>query len=449
MNRTFLKLAASALIVGTVGMATAGEVTPKMMKAAAKAADQAMAAIKEHQQQAAVRYAERAVLYNPESADHRALLGQAYLQAGRFLSAETAFSDALRLAPEHGRAALGLGLVKIAVGKPGEAVDVLDQARGRVPEADIGLALALAGDRDQGLAVLEPAARAADASAKTRQNLALVYALSGRWAEARATAAVDVSPAELDKRMIEWADFTRPRGSNNQVASLLGVKPVLDGGMPTELALLEVRPAPAPTALAAVEPQPAPVAPAPIEPTPVVEVAAAAAPETAPVSLIRPVDVPKAETAPTVAPSAPAKVKPAKPYLVAAAAEKPMYVKPVVTKPVIKVAAHRVSKGGNFVVQLGAFSSQDRLERGWNNSVSKVNWLKGYEPVSTTFKSPADGRSLHRLAISGFSSRIEAVNLCRKMREAGSTCFVRGTAGDAPVHWVKRDTNRKEQYASR
>jgi Flp pilus assembly protein TadD len=482
MKRTFLKLAASALMVGSVGMATAGEVTPKMMKAAAKAADQAMAAIKEHQQLAAVRYAERAVLYNPESADHRALLGQAYLQAGRFPSAETAFSDALRLAPEHGRAALGLSLVKIAVGKPGEAVDVLDQARGRVPDADVGLALALAGDRDQGLAVLEPAARAADASAKTRQNLALVYALSGRWAEARATAAVDVSPAELDKRMIEWADFTRPRGSNNQVASLLGVKPVLDSGMPTELALLEVRPAPAPMALAAVEPQPAPVTLAPIAPapTPVAEVAAIVAPEPAPVSLIRPVDVPKAEIAAvvapapapvslirpidvpkaeiaaTVAPSAPAIVKPAKPYLVAAAVEKPIYVKPVApkpvviaAKPVIKVAAHSAPKVGNFVVQLGAFSSQDRLERGWNNSVSKLSWLKGYEPVSTTFKSPANGRSLHRLAISGFSSRIEAVNLCRKMREAGSTCFVRGTAGDAPVRWVKRETVRKEQYASR
>ena len=143
MNRTILKLAASALIVGTMGAATATEVTPKMMRASAKAADQAIAALKQRQQADAVRFAERAVLYNPSDADNRALLGQAYLQAGRFSSAETAFSDALRLAPEHGRAALGLGLVQVALGKSDQALATLASARGRVPDADLGLALSL------------------------------------------------------------------------------------------------------------------------------------------------------------------------------------------------------------------------------------------------------------------------------------------------------------------
>lgn len=445
MNRTILKLAAGALIIGSVGMATATAVTPKMLKAATSAANQAMAALKQHQQEAAVRYAERAVLYNPADADNRALLGQAYLQAGRFHSAETAFTDALRLAPDHGRAALGLGLVGIALGNTDQAMGSLARARGHVPDADLGLALALAGDKSGALALLEPAARSADATAKARQNLALVYALCGRWAEARTTAAQDIGPDQLDQRMIEWATFTRPRGSNEQISRLLGITPVIDQGMPTQLALIEVAPAPAPTALAAAEPQPATVADAPVTP--------AAVSEPTPVaSEIRPVDVPQPILAAPSAPmSAPvlAPVKVAKPYLVSAAAitptAKPMYVKPIAAPAMLQ----KRSTGGNFVVQLGAFSSEDRLQHGWNKSVKTVAWLKDYAPVSTTFKSPADGRSLYRLAISGFSSRIEAVNLCRKVREHGGMCFVRGRAGDAPIQWVKRVTPSKEAYASR
>lgn len=446
MNRTILKFAASALIIGTMGAATATEVTPKMIRAAEQAADNALVALKKNRMQDAVRYAERAVAYNPSSAEHRALLGQAYLHSGRFLSAETAFTDALRLQPDHGRAALGLSLTQIALGKNDQALASLGQARGRVPDADVGLGMALAGDRTGALAILEPAARSADASAKVRQNLALTYALAGRWAEARTTAAQDVAADQVDKRMIEWSSFARPRGTNEQVASLLGVTPVLDSGMPTQLALLDAKPESAPVALAAVEPQP--VAQPVSAPEPVAEVAAA--PETvAPAPVIRSIDIPQPVLAPVVAPVQPKAAKAAKPYLVSAAAAntpKPFYVKPVkAAKPTL--VSQPTVRAGNFVVQLGAFSSHDRLERGWNNSVGKVSWLKDYTPVSTTFKSPADGRSLHRLAISGFQSRIEAVNLCRKMRERGGVCFVRGTAGDAPLQWAKRAT--KEQFASR
>jgi len=439
MNRTILKLAASALIVGTVGTATATEVTPKMMRASAKAADQAIAALKQRQQADAVRFAERAVLFNPADADNRALLGQAYLQAGRFSSAETAFSDALRLAPEHGRAALGLGLVQVALGKSDQALPTLASARGRVPDADLGLALSLAGDHAGGIALLEPAARAADATAKTRQNLALAYALAGRWSDAHVTAAQDVPANQLAQRMTEWAQFVRPSGTNQQLAKILNVKPVIDHGMPTELALLETKPvAPASTQLAAAEPIPAPVA-NPVEPiqapAPVVEASV-------PQPQIQPVEVP--QSAPLLT------AKPTKPYLVTAAAAiqtpNPAYVKPVAVK---RAAAPRVASGGSFVVQLGAFSNQSRLEKGWSGFVSKASWLRGYAPVSTTFKNPDDGRALYRLAISGFTTRIEAVNLCRKVRERGGICFVRGRAGDAPVQWAKRDMPSKEAYASR
>ncbi|WP_204349818.1 hypothetical protein, partial [Klebsiella pneumoniae] len=66
-----------------------------------------------------------------------------------------------------------------------------------IPAADRGLAYALAGDPVKAVEILGPAARAEDATAKTRQNLALALALSGRWAEAKQVASVDVAPDQI------------------------------------------------------------------------------------------------------------------------------------------------------------------------------------------------------------------------------------------------------------
>ncbi|NDS27982.1 tetratricopeptide repeat protein, partial [Escherichia coli] len=53
---------------------------------------------------------------DPQNAEYRALLGQAYLLAGRFASANQALGDALTLNPGDGRVALNLVLAKIAGG---------------------------------------------------------------------------------------------------------------------------------------------------------------------------------------------------------------------------------------------------------------------------------------------------------------------------------------------
>jgi len=456
VKRTILNLTAGAVILGVMGVAAATDITPKMMRQAAKAADQAVGALKEHQRMDAVRYAERAVLYNPESADNRALLGQAYLQAGRFISSETAFRDALRLDGSHGRAALGLALVETALGKNDRALAALETARGRVPDVDLGLALALAGNPSGGVAVLEPAVRAQGASAKARQNLALSYALAGRWAEARVTAAQDLPADKVDQRMIEWAQFVRPRGSADQLSSLMGVKSVMDSGMPEQLALLDAKPQQAAqVAVAPVENVPAVSASAvSVEPeavSPVAEVAPVPAVASVPAEKVAVVAVAPVSVAPTSVPVA-------KPLFVTAAAAEPatssaktpMFIKPVniaPSKPMVFKTSAFSTRNSNFVIQLGAFSSADRLERAWTGVVSRVSWLQDYSPVSATFAAPQDNRTLHRLSISGFSSRIEAVNVCRKVRENGRDCFVRGLAGDAPIQWVSRKTN--QLYASR
>jgi D-alanyl-D-alanine carboxypeptidase len=106
-----------------------------------------------------------------------------------------------------------------------------------VPASDIGLALALAGDSEGAIYVLSEAARAEGASARTRQNLALAFALSGRWAQARILASQDLSAAKLEARMAEWSKLAEQPSAQIRVASLIGTKAQQDAGMPVRLAL--------------------------------------------------------------------------------------------------------------------------------------------------------------------------------------------------------------------
>jgi D-alanyl-D-alanine carboxypeptidase len=85
--------------------------------------------------------------------------------------------------------------------------------------------------------VLTEAARAEGADARTRQNLALAYALSGRWVQARMLASQDLSPAKLEARMAEWSKLAEQPDAQIRVASLIGTKAQQDAGMPVRLAL--------------------------------------------------------------------------------------------------------------------------------------------------------------------------------------------------------------------
>ncbi|HET9510123.1 MAG TPA: tetratricopeptide repeat protein, partial [Sphingomonas sp.] len=225
-------LLTSVTLAGGIA-ATASIDTGNPARAAAEAKI-ARKALDKHHADRAIAKAEAAVALDPRNAGYRSLLGQAYLAAGRFPSAVAALSDALALDPSDGAAALHLALAQIATGQ-------WDAARGTltthdtIPAKDRGLAFALAGDPGTAITVLTQAAREPDADAKTRQNLALSLALAGRWNEAKAVASFDMSPADVDQRMAQWAAFATPSGAADQVAALLGVVPVEDAGQPTRL----------------------------------------------------------------------------------------------------------------------------------------------------------------------------------------------------------------------
>ncbi|NVD45391.1 SPOR domain-containing protein [Qipengyuania atrilutea] len=219
---------ASATLAGC-----SGSVAPEARVSAADAQD----AMAKGKTSAAITHAEAAVLAEPQNVTHRVMLGAAYLEAGRFMSAETSFAEAMELGSRDPKVIVSRALAQTAVGRGEEALRLLKNHQDQIDPADLGLAYALAGEPGRGVLVLTDALRAGMDSAKIRQNLAYSYAMNGDWRDARLMAAQDVPADQLGDRMTEWAQHTLDGAHTLRVAALLGVEASADSGRPTALAL--------------------------------------------------------------------------------------------------------------------------------------------------------------------------------------------------------------------
>jgi cell division septation protein DedD len=102
-----------------------------------------------------------------------------------------------------------------------------------------------------------------------------------------------------------------------------------------------------------------------------------------------------------------------------------------------KAAAPRAVNGkSRAVVQIGAYSSRERIAFAWNKVSGKHGALKRYTPVTARFTG-GEG-VVYRLSVKGFASDRDAVNLCNSLKRAGAACFVRSVSGDAPVQFASR-----------
>lgn len=429
--------AAIALTLVTIGTAVHSNSSDvAVTKQAASDASDAARALAKGKAEAAVGYAEHAVQLRPQDAGYRALLGKVYLAAGRFFSAKQAFADALQLDPNQPGAALSLALATTATGDFSAAQEILNANAGTISPADRGLAYALAGNPAAAVEILLPAARGPASDAKTRQNLALAFALAGRWPDARQVALADLSPADADARIEQWAGFARPTAASDQVASLLNVTPVADGGLPVRLALNTA--SPVQTAAAAPAEPVAEAAPAPVV------VAAVSAP-------VEAVSAPVETVA--VAAAAPAvsgvvfgerrEVVQKLPVAVAAVAPAPRMArggKPAAAP--VAIAASAPAKG-DFYVQLGAYDSAAMAKWGWDRAKARYASLKGKTPYTMPI-----GNGLMRVAVGGFA-RNDAVSMCRSIRAKGGACFVRANAGDRVASWVNGNVQVAAKSAGR
>lgn len=422
MSHTAINSPKIALALGTAlaSIALSGCATSAAPPAQASLADAKVALEKGHVTKA-IAHAESAVLADPRNAQNRALLGAAYLEGGRFQAAATSFSDAISLGDSDPRTVLSYALAQIALGNSREAIVALDGARADLDPADLGLALALAGDTGTGVEVLSEALRNGESNAKLRQNLAYALALHGDWRAARIMAAEDVPADMVSERIGEWAQLAAPEYFQQRVASLLQVKPVYDGGQPAQLALANFpshgemvadaaasadtpQYAAAEVPAAAATGELAPVASAPAESFAVAFAQENAASAPAPAASRGPVVQPESAEYGAEYGRAETK-KPATPKSRVAASSSQR-----------RMAATADSNAGTHLVQLGSFSSRANAERAWTIYQTRHPQLSGRDVVIT--QAVVGGKTFFRVAAAGYGAR-SASALCQTVKAGG------------------------------
>lgn len=397
-----------------------------------------------------VTKAEMAVANAPRKADLRAALGMAYLRDGRFQSATAALGDAIALGDTQPRTQLSLALAQIGNGQTHDALATLDANRTTLPAADLGLALALAGEPGRGVAILGDALRSGDPSPKLRANLAYAYALDGRWAEARNLAALDMAADTVDERMTEWAATAQPDAAPRRVAAMLNVAIKADAGMPTALALKD-----GPSGTQAAQLASAGQVAAPLPTGPVLGAASAAelppvAPRVAePAALPTPDPLPASPAASNQTPAfaqnaqgpAPLPAPEAAPRFHAVPAQGAAPAKLALHTPkahhprtrpaenaaeTTPTAAHG---GGSHVVQLGAFLSEKNARAARAKALGRDKRLTDADV--TIAKAVVGSQTFWRVSLGGLDAA-GAAGKCEAIRKSGGTCFARNDTAPAP-----------------
>ena len=397
--------------------------TTNAAPSAAVSASQAEQALVSGKHKQAIDHAEAAVLAEPRNAAYRAMLGSAYLDAGRFASAETSFSDAMQLGDASARTVLSLSLALSAQGKYRDAAALLNAREGEIATADLGLALALAGQPERGIHLMGNAIRGGDNTAKIRQNLAYSYALAGRWREARLMAAQDVPADQLDARIEQWALMASPDAWHARVAKLLDVPVgVRDAGQPVQLALANNpsidQLASEATAFAAADT--AELAPLAVTSAPAYELPALASVETqsyqAPPAA-RASDFQAAFAAPSA--GAPVQQDAARFVQAPVVQAAPAGRRVVAESPVARVAAQA---DGTHLVQLGSFSSEAGARRAWGIYITKYPELAGHEMVIS--EAVVRGKHYWRVSAAGYD-QASSRSMCGRVKSsrAGEGCF--------------------------
>ncbi|MBX7527589.1 SPOR domain-containing protein [Qipengyuania vesicularis] len=425
-NHTFVRLAVTTALATTALAGCTGKVAPSFSESSSKAE----VALKKGKADKAVTHAEAAVLASPRDAYSRTLLGNAYLEAGRFASAAQTFQDAIDLGDTSPRTVVSLSLALTGMGDRAGAIYALERHEAALDPADFGLAVALAGQPQRGVHVLSNALRGGQNTAKVRQNLAYAYAMSGQWREARIMVSEDVPADKVGERMAEWGALARPEYFRVRVASLLGVQIAEDQGQPAQLALnnnpsvdmlaaetLEADPVeePAPDfafaeELPATKPEEAPIIKIDLDDPALVE--DEVAPQ--PVVIAALAEEPKpAEAAAPVA--APAKA----PAPVAASAER----KPAAAAPRLSLAE------GDYNIQLGSyFTMEDALE-GWRQFQAMYPELEGAERVIS--KARVNGKIYYRVAAANYA-KDSARSMCSSVKGKGGGCIAYAQSNPLP-----------------
>ena len=84
-------------------------------------------------------------------------------------------------------------------------------------------------------------------------------------------------------------------------------------------------------------------------------------------------------------------------------------------------AAAKADGASKAVVQLGAYSSAERVSVAWERLTKKYPALANYSPMRARFDGPKG--TVWRLSIRGFDSQAAAIQKCQSLRGRGGSCF--------------------------
>lgn len=410
----------------------------------------------------AIEWAEAAVIAAPRNGEHRAILGQAYLQSGRFSAAAVALTEAAELDALTGDAVVALALAHVGEGDSHSAVDLLANHADGLTSSDLGLALTLAGDHRGALYVLGQAVQQRDATAQTRQNYSLALAMAGRWAQSRLIASQDLPLDKVEKRMLEFSSIVSKVDKKDQIASLMGIKRLNDAPMPVGLALANFSAAPiltdagveaAPAAAGPV--QVADAAPAYVEAAAMVADAAAEM-VAAPSLRVAEADAPVAEPVAVAAAEAEPEFMAPTPHVAAMVAA--LDAEPVREAPMAQLAEAEAPAAldvgamaaafdaapvpnsavvaAGWSVQVGSLDSADNARLAWYDLTARHRETAHF--AASTHRAQVSGRGYYRLTLDGFASKMDAQNMCNQLQRKGQDCFVRQNAVAAQPLWAVR-----------
>lgn len=154
----------------------------------------------------AVSVLERARTEHPRSRDVALAYAKALASNGQFNQALNIIDMAIRVEAPHWNSLSVKGAILDQMGRNAEARDLYQQAMVTAPNeaglhANMGLSYAMTGDLVQAEKYLRKAKGLPGATGRIRQNLALVIGLQGRFDEARAIYAAELTPEVVESNM--------------------------------------------------------------------------------------------------------------------------------------------------------------------------------------------------------------------------------------------------------
>lgn len=337
-----------------------------------------------------------ALKINPQSSLAETGLGRCLIKTDP-KQADAALFAAVTDDRQNAAAYNDLGVARDLEGQFSAAVQPFRDALAIAPDmisakVNLGLSLALSGDPQQAIQILEPMARGSDATPKIREDYAAALAIAGETDQASQVLSIDMPPDQIN-------------------SALNGYQALAAGAMPP------IPDAPAATASPAAGAPPATVAALPtsnIQATILPPVSQSPIPQ--PSSSMPPATI-TAQAAPAAAPPVRATTTVA---TVETTATKTTPMK-AANMPASQAAP--ASAEGNVMVQLAALNSQSQAQAAWDSASRKMPSLLADRSPDIQTAQIGD-RTFYRLRTGGFASRAAAAQFCSKIQAAGGTCAV-------------------------